>query len=337
MNNFIDKNINLYEGNSLDYYSIWDSPKVIVSDGPYGIGGFEGDPKTYEELPAIYEEHVKKWTEKSTPHTTLWFWNTEVGWAVVHPILEKYGWEYKGCNIWNKGKSHIAGNVNTKTLSKFPVVTEVCAHYVKKAFFTVGSEKLNMQEWLRYEWKRTGMPFSKTNEACGVASAASRKYFTSDNLWYMPPAEAFEKLVTYANLYGRESGRPYFSVDGVQSLTKEQWEKLKSKFDCPYNFTNVWDLPPVRGGERLKRGTKVLHLNQKPLSLIEMLIEASSDKGDVIWEPFGGLATAAVASFTLERKCFVAEIDPLVFTHAKNRLNNHIEQELSKTLTLDLV
>lgn len=67
-----------------------------------------------------------------------------------------------------------------------------------------------MQEWLRYEWKRTGLPLNKTNEACKVKNAASRKYFTNCHLWYFPPVEAFEKLVIYANTFGDLAGRPFF-------------------------------------------------------------------------------------------------------------------------------
>ena len=69
--------------------------------------------------------------------------DTEIGWAKVHPILEKYGWKYVNSHIWDKGISNVAGNSNTKTLRKFPVVTEVCVQYVKEAGFEVNGQKLN--------------------------------------------------------------------------------------------------------------------------------------------------------------------------------------------------
>ena len=100
-------------GDSLDLYSQWEIPTVIVSDGGYGVLGFEGDTSDHLDLPAWYEPHVAAWARYATPGTTLWFWNSEIGWAAVHPILEKHGWRYVNANIWNKGKGHIAGNVNT--------------------------------------------------------------------------------------------------------------------------------------------------------------------------------------------------------------------------------
>ncbi|HEY6541348.1 MAG TPA: hypothetical protein VIZ18_10440, partial [Ktedonobacteraceae bacterium] len=76
-------------------------------------------------------QHIAAWSRYALPETTLWFWNTEIGWATVHPILALHGWEYKGLHIWDKSIAHIAGNVNSKTIRSFPIVTEVCALYVR--------------------------------------------------------------------------------------------------------------------------------------------------------------------------------------------------------------
>ena len=116
-----------------------------------------------------------------------WFWNSEIGWAAAHPVLEKYGWRYVNANIWNKGKGHIAGNVNTSRIRRFPVVSEVCVQYVLEARI----DGLALREWLLREWKRTKLPVRKANEACGVADAAVRKYLDQGHLWYYPPPEMF--------------------------------------------------------------------------------------------------------------------------------------------------
>jgi site-specific DNA-methyltransferase (adenine-specific) len=246
------------------------------------LNGFPGDNHKAESLAEWYEPHINAWSKHSTPETTLWFWNTELGWATVHPVLVTNGWEYRCCNIWDKGLGHVAGNANTKTLRKFPVVTEVCVHYVKAATFRVGKESLNMQAWLRREWKRTKLPFRLANEACGVLNAATRKYLTPDHLWYYPPVDAFVKMAHYANEHGDPAGRPFFSMDGQQPIPGYQWAKLRAKFDCDVGITNVWREPQVSGSERIqgeRNGMKYkfssLHGSQKPLKLIELIIRAS--------------------------------------------------------------
>lgn len=321
-----DKNIHLFNTNAIHLYEDWPTPVTIISDGPYGVGGFRGDPHTSDQLDKWYSSHIEAWSRLSTPQTTLWFWNSEHGWANVHPLLVSKGWEYVNCHVWDKGIEHIAGNSNTKTLRQFPIVSELCVQYVRRAEFFADGKIMSMQEWLRQEWKRTGLPFSRANEACGVKDAAVRKYLTADHLWYYPPPDAFEKLAEYANRYGDPKGRPYFSINGSKPITSSEWAKLRSKFFCPHGVTNIWRHPPLNGKERIKAGTKAFHLNQKPLRLMKLIIEASTEEGDTIWEPFGGLCSGAVAARALRRKCYIAEIDERVFSQAIKRIKTAVSQ-----------
>lgn len=312
-------------GDSTDLYPDWAPPTVIISDGGYGVLGFEGDTSDHLNLPRWYEQHISAWTRYSSPITTLWFWNSEIGWAAVHPILEKHGWRYVNCNIWNKGKGHIAGNVNTRKIRRFPVVTEVCVQYVLEARVNCKPIK----EWLLDEWRRSGLPQREANSACGVADVATRKYFDQGHLWYFPPPEMFARLQEYANLRGNPSGRPYFSLDGVKPATAEEWAVMRSKFRCPHGVTNVWDRNALHGKERERVSAsdgRAAHLNQKPLDLLSMLIEASSDPGDVVWEPFGGLFSACVAARRLGRRSFGGEIDRSYFQFGVERLKREVSQ-----------
>lgn len=323
-----EPDIQLYSGDVMGWYDIWPTPVVIVSDGPYGLGSYPGDPPTPDRLAEWYRPHIEQWSQKSTPQTTLWFWNSEIGWATVHPVLAANGWKYRACHVWDKGKAHIAGNANTKTLRMFPVVTEVCVQYIREPEFKSNGKPQTVKEWLRSEWRRTGLPFHLANEACGVKSAATRKYLTTDHLWYYPPADAFERLVEYANKLGDPCGLPYFSSDGKRPILRDEWNSMRAKFYCEYGVTNVWREPPVNGIERLKAGGRVVHINQKPLRLLELCIRASSDEGDVVWEPFGGLCSVAVASHNLGRQWRSAEINQSYYAAAHTRLVRELSEPI---------
>ena len=307
-------------GDSLKICENWEAPTVIVSDGPYGLGSYPGDPVSPEGLAECYRPFLLKWYERSLHSTTLWFWNSEQGWANCHRMIEECGWEFRNCHIWDKGISHVAGNCNTKTIRKYPVVTEVCAQYVRKNYMKSGTQEYSIRDWMRQEWHRTGLPFRLTNEACGVKDAATRKYFSKDHLWYFPPAEAFVHIAAYANKFGAEDGRPYFAKENGQPFTSSEWDLMRAKFHCEIGVSNVWSLPAVRGAERVKVGGSCLHMNQKPLELLERIIRSSSDPGDVVWEPFGGLCSAAIAALRTGRKAYAAEINPKFFNAAKERL-----------------
>lgn len=315
----------LYCGSASDAYAQWPTPMMIHVDGPYGVSGFPGDPATTDGLAEWYAPHAAAWAAAATPGTTLWFWGTELGWAKVHPVLDLAGWDYEGLQVWDKGISHVAGNVNSRTIRGFPVVTEVCARYSRRAVFeNEDGTTLSMKEWLRAEWRRSGLPLYKTNEACGVKNAATRKYFTQDHLWYFPPAEMMERLAGYAQKHGRLTKRPYFSLDGTTPLTAEQWAGMRTKWNHRHGVTNVWTMPAIRGTERIKHEGKIVHTNQKPLAIIELLIGATTDPGDVVWDPFAGLATTGVAANRLGRPSYAAEITPTVATAAAERLTREL-------------
>lgn len=322
---FTDQFISTALGDSLNYYETWPTPTVIVSDGAYGVLGFEGDTSDHLDLPQWYEPHVAEWSHRATPRTTLWFWNSEIGWAAVHPILEKHGWRYINANVWNKGKGHIAGNINTARIRRFPVVTELCVHYV----FEARIDGLLLKEWLLREWRRTRLPLREANVACGVADAAVRKYLDQGHLWYYPPPEMFLRLQEYANKHGDPAGRPFFAINGRRPGTADQWAEMRATFNCPHGYTNVWDRPALHGAERFKLNGdagKAIHLNQKPLDLMTLTIQASSEENDVVWEPFGGLFSACIAARRIKRRAYGCEIDPTYFHYAYRRLSEEVAQ-----------
>ena len=313
----------LHIGPAETAYETWPTPDLIVSDGAYGIGGFPGDPKTPDALADWYQPHIEAWSKAALPHTVLFFWNTEVGWAKVHPELIKNGWKYVQLITWDKGLGQIAGNVNSKTIRSFPVVTEVCGFYTREPVFestNKGDGSVSMQTWLRDEWARTGLPFKEANAACGLKDAVTRKYMTKDTQWYMPPPEMLEKLETYANQYGDPAGVPYF-VKPDSLGTDGDWVELRYQWNHTHGLTNVWNVPSLRGKERLKVGAKSLHLNQKPMELMRRCVRSVGTEGDVVWEPFGGTGTVAAACLELGRHAFVAESNPLFSQALDQRLS----------------
>lgn len=336
----------LHAGRAEEVYCQWPAPDLIVSDGAYGVGGFPGDPRTPERLDHWYAEHVAAWSMHAKAATTLWFWNTEIGWATVHPLLAANGWEYVQTIVWDKGIRHIAGNVNGATIRRFPTVTEVCVFYRRKLDFPTTNSTLSGAQWLRTEWQRTGMPLHQANEACGVRNAATRKYLTQDWLWYFPPADMMARLVSYANEHGDPAGRPYYSLDGKRPVSEAEWALLRHPWNHQHGLTNVWSHPPLNGVERYRgNGRRVAprvhnpgknataHLNQKPLAFMHRIIEVASNEGDTIWEPFGGLCSASVAALALGRTPFAAEVDPEFAALAQQRL---VEQAECNQLSLPL-
>ena len=67
-------------------------------------------------------------------------------------------------------------------------------------------------------------------------------------------------------------------------------------------------------------GKKRIHPTQKHLNVIESLIKIHSNEGDLVFDPFSGSGTTALACKNTERKFIGSEIDKIYFEKAEKRL-----------------
>lgn len=82
-------------------------------------------------------------------------------------------------------------------------------------------------------------------------------------------------------------------------------------------ITNCWtDIPQAAGNESLGYPT------QKPLALLERIIEASSDKGEIVLDPFCGCGTAVHAAQKLEREWIGIDITHLAISLIEKRMKD---------------
>ena len=63
---------------------------------------------------------------------------------------------------------------------------------------------------------------------------------------------------------------------------------------------------------------------QKPTALLERIIEASSNPGDVVLDPFAGCATAAIAAEKTGRRWVGIDLSPEAFNQVSKRLDNQL-------------
>jgi len=91
--------------------------------------------------------------------------------------------------------------------------------------------------------------------------------------------------------------------------------------------TDVWaDIPPVssHAAERLHYPT------QKPEALLDRIIQASSDEGDLVLDPFCGCGTTIAVAERLHRRWIGIDITHLAVALMRNRLRDAFGEELSR-------
>jgi DNA modification methylase len=122
--------------------------------------------------------------------------------------------------------------------------------------------------------------------------------------WRMVRAKV-EALDRDNRIQWSKSGRPYLK----RYLAEQEGNPIR---------TVITDIPPVgaQAAERLGYPT------QKPEALLERIIKASSDKGDLVLDPFGGCGTAVIAAQRLGRRWIGIDITHLAINLMKRRLRD---------------
>ena len=90
---------------------------------------------------------------------------------------------------------------------------------------------------------------------------------------------------------------------------------------------DVWtDIPPINSQAKERLG----YPTQKPEALLERIIRASSNEGDVVLDPFCGCGTAVAAAHKLGRQWLGIDITHLAVALMKNRLKTAFELEAGR-------
>ena len=81
-----------------------------------------------------------------------------------------------------------------------------------------------------------------------------------------------------------------------------------------------WMLTICNGKERLKKSNgKKVHSTQKPEALLHRILLATSNKNDLVLDPFLGSGTTATVAKTLGRNYYGIEKEKIYFRFIKKR------------------
>ena len=86
-----------------------------------------------------------------------------------------------------------------------------------------------------------------------------------------------------------------------------------------------WNLPICNGAERLKKNGKKVHSTQKPEALLHRILLATSNKNDLILDPFLGSGTTATIAKRYSRNWIGIEKESKYIKEAQKRIDNTIK------------
>jgi modification methylase len=124
------------------------------------------------------------------------------------------------------------------------------------------------------------------------------------------------------------------------------WASKSEKSKYTFNYQSLkclnddlqmrsnWNLPICSGTERLKKNGKKIHSTQKPEALLHRILLATTNKNDLVLDPFLGSGTTAAVAKKLGRRYYGIEKEKTYFKAVEQRLKDikPIEDDFLDTL-----
>ena len=152
---------------------------------------------------------------------------------------------------------------------------------------------------------------------------------------------AFEQLHYYIELGERYGFKHYIPLVFRKNFSAQVLKaNMKIVGNCEYGLVLYKDkLPKFNNDGRMvfncfdfvRDANDVypkLHPTQKPINLLQRLIEIFTDKGDVVIDPCAGSASTLYAAKSLQRNVFGFEIKKEFYNKAKQALSSGIQSKL---------
>ncbi|MCI0449112.1 MAG: site-specific DNA-methyltransferase [Chlorobi bacterium] len=171
---------------------------------------------------------------------------------------------------------------------------------------------LNFQNWITWD-KRDGLGGAKRRYSNGQETIL---FFTKNN----------NHTFNYNAVrlpYESTSRIKHAEIKGILKNGKRWYPNPEGKL-CG----EVWHITSARHKNKINGKTpKMPHLTPKPLEMIERIILASSNEGDIVLDCFAGSGTTAQAALKLGRKFLCCDSNPkyveLAKQNIKKTLNNY--------------
>jgi site-specific DNA-methyltransferase (adenine-specific) len=213
--------------------------------------------------------------------------------------------------------------------TRFGTVTDILLFYVKSDE-TIFRPQYNRDspEYQAYINERFTMVDTdgRLFQATSLVNPAYRPNLIYDYKGYKSPTNGWMITRDKMEQWDRD-GRVYFPRDKGGRLRRKSFaDELKGM-----PIQNLWtDIPEInsRAQERLGYPT------QKPEALLERIINASSDVGDVVLDPFCGCGTTIAAAQRLNRQWIGIDITNLAISLIRHRLSDAHGQDIAKAYTV---
>jgi site-specific DNA-methyltransferase (adenine-specific) len=215
--------------------------------------------------------------------------------------------------VWKRQSAH------SDAKNKFPDVADIILFYAKsKAESFVPQYGEHDPEYIERFYRFDDHDGRGLYQLADMASPNPRPNMMYEWKGFPYPAKGWRyQRETMARLDAE--GRVWYPIypDGSFDFSKRPRLKRYLQEQEGSIITNIWtDIQPLHDVAAERMG----YPTQKPLALLERIIQASSDEGNVVLDPFCGCGTAVHAAQNLKREWIGIDITNLAITLIEKRL-----------------
>ncbi len=169
-----------------------------------------------------------------------------------------------------------------------------------------------IRKWFEDERKKSGLSVEQISK---IDSTRCSHYWAKVQFEF-PTKEAFCKIQNYCANNGINAfGVEYEEIKKEYDELKKEYDELKKEYYSERAYfdgtkdqcIDVWVYDATSQSEREHTGG---HATPKPIALCSRAIKSSSREGEVVLDVFGGSGSTLIACEQLNRKCYMAELDP---------------------------
>ena len=231
---------------------------------------------------------VSKWSG------SLWLFGYPYQLSKLLPLVESHGFTFRQQIVLDKGLKSVAGRTSSK-LKQYPTASE-------SIYFFHYDARDHIRGLLQDLRSKLGLNGNEMNKLIGKATTGGGTF----------ACIASEKKPLEHRTYPTKKDWELFSKHG----DLPPYEDVVYPFNLETRLTDVWsDI------DWYDRSVKKIHPTQKPVKLIERIINSSSLPNQVVLDPFMGSGTTGVACKNTGRQFIGIEKDPEYFTLAQTRIN----------------
>jgi len=301
------------------------SADLVIADPPYyriASSPWDRQWKTFEEYLDWIETVSLEIRRVLKPNGSMYVFGDDHRIAYIQVRLDKY-FSFLNHLIWYKRNNQsIKSAMNSR---RYACVSERILFFEQKSSAGLPATGLqeihstpdcfaSIKEYMRGEYyKVMNENGFKTKEECNAylnditntRSVVTHHYF-ADSQYCFPTLELYEKLQS-TGFFKRDYEdlrRDYDDLRRDYEDLRRDYEDLRRTFNPYTRMYEVFDIPIIGGKDNTD------HPTQKPVKLIERLIQSSSNEGDTVLDPFLGSGTTLAAGRMTNRNVIGFEIDP---------------------------